>query len=380
MKTANRNTIAAAAAALVVAAGSYWWLQRAPASVAVESPPPNAVAQLEGGRRLRFAPGAPQLTYLRIEAVVALPAPLIEPLNGRIAYDDNATARVFSPVAARILALPVQAGDRVAAGGKLALLDIPDYADLAKADAELRLRQAALDRSRLLFDNDAIARKDLEAAENDFAAATAESGRTHARLRNLLPAAGQTGFVLRSPLAGIVTERQANPGMEVRPDQDKPLFVVSDPASLWVIADLPEKDLARVRVGQTVGIEVDAYPQRRFPGRVLAIGDVVDAQSRRVPVRCAVANPDRLLKPEMFARVTPETEGAHLPRLPNTAIVTEGVNDYVFVEKEVGLIEKRQVQLVFRGHEASFVGEGVAAGERVVTTGALLLNAEISGN
>lgn len=372
------NALAAVALIALVAAG-YLWQHRPPAGAADAAPPP-AVAPAEGGRTLRFAAGAPQLSYLRIEPVEEQPAPLIEPLNGRIAYDDNATARVFAPVAARILELPVQAGDRVAAGAALAILDIPDYADLQKADADLRLRQAALERSRLLFDNDAIARKDLEAAENDFAAASAESARAHARLRNLRPVPGQSGFALRSPLAGVVTERQANPGMEVRPDQDRPLFVVSDPVSLWVIADLPEKDLARVRVGQSVGIEVDAYPQRRFPGRVLAIGDVVDAQSRRVPVRCAVANPERLLKPEMFARVTPETEGVRLPRLPNTAIVTEGANDFVFVEKEPGLIEKRQVQLAFRGHEASFVSSGLATGERVVTTGALLLNAEVSGN
>ena len=378
MNTRNNLALAAAAVALLAAA-AYLWQTHVSPPAAVEAAPPPAI-QVEGGRTLRIQPGAPQLSYLHIEAVAALPAPLIEALNARVAYDDNVTARVFAPAAGRILALPVQAGDAVAAGARLAVLDIPDYADLHKADAELRLRRAAFERARLLFDHDAIARKDLEAAENDLAAAGAESERAHARLRNLRPLAGQGGFALNSPLAGIVTERQANPGMEVRPDQDKPLFVVSDPSRLWVIAELPEKDLARVRVGQSVGIEVDAWPQKSFPGRVLAVGDVVDAQSRRVPVRCSVDNHERLLKPEMFARVTLESEGRHLPRVPNKSIVTEGVNDFVFVEKEAGVIEKRQVKLSWRGHETSFVGEGLAAGERVVTAGALLLNAELSGN
>ena len=378
MNTRNNLALAAAAVALLAAA-AYLWQTHVKPPAPVEAAPPPAI-QVEGGRTLRIQPGAPQLSYLHIEAVAALPAPLVEALNARVAYDDNVTARVFAPAAGRILALPVQAGDAVAAGARLAVLDIPDYADLHKADAELRLRRAAFERARLLFEHDAIARKEVESAENELAAAGAESERAHARLRNLRPLAGQGGFALNSPLAGIVTERQANPGMEVRPDQDKPLFVVSDPSRLWVIAELPEKDLARVRVGQSVGIEVDAWPQKSFPGRVLAVGDVVDPQSRRVPVRCAVENPERLLKPEMFARVTLESEGRHLPRVPNKSIVTEGVNDFVFVEKEAGVIEKRQVRLSWRGHEASFVGEGLSAGERVVTTGALLLNAELSGN
>ncbi len=341
--------------------------------------PAVASAASGDGLSLRFAEGAPQLAYLRIEATAAYPVPLLEALNGRLTYDDNVTARVFSPVAGRILSLPVQAGDSVRAGQPLLTLDVPDYADLRKAESDRATKRAAFERAKVLFENEVVARKDFEAAENDLRAANAEVERSQARLRSLTPLAGQAGFALRAPLAGVVTERQASPAMEVRPDQSNPLFVVSDPKHLWAIAELPEKDLAKLRVGQTVSIEVDAYPERRFAGRVLAIGDVLDAQSRRVPVRCEVRNDERLLKPEMFARITPESEGEKLPRVPNTALVTEGLHVYVFVEKAPGLIGKREVRLSFRGHAASFVGSGLRAGERVVTTGALLLNAELGG-
>lgn len=341
--------------------------------------PAAASAASGDGLSLRFAEGAPQLAYLRIEEASAYPVPLLEALNGRLTYDDNVTARVFSPVAGRILSLPVQAGDSVRAGQPLLTLDVPDYADLRKAESDRATKRAAFERAKVLFENEVVARKDFEAAENDLRAANAEVERSQARLRSLTPLAGQAGFALRAPLAGVVTERQASPAMEVRPEQPNPLFVVSDPKHLWAIAELPEKDLAKLRVGQTVSIEVDAYPERRFAGRVLAIGDVLDAQSRRVPVRCEVRNDERLLKPEMFARITPESEGEKLPRVPNTALVTEGLHVYVFVEKAPGLIEKREVRLSFRGHVASFVGSGLHAGERVVTTGALLLNAELGG-
>ncbi|HET7774897.1 MAG TPA: efflux RND transporter periplasmic adaptor subunit, partial [Azospira sp.] len=180
--------------------------------------------------------------------------------------------------------------------------------------------------------------------------------------------------------AGIVTERQASPGTEVRPDAANPLFVVSDPRQLWVIAELTEKDLGKIEVGQAVAIRVDAYPDRRFPGKVESIGDVLDPQSRRVPVRCAVPNPDRLLKPEMFARIVPENPDRLLPRVPNAALVTDGLHTYLFVETEPGVLARREVTLAFRGHETSYVESGLKPGERVVTAGALLLNAELAGN
>lgn len=347
---------------------------------AVPAAAPAAASAASGdGLSLRFAEGAPQLAYLHIEATAAYPVPMLEALNGRLSYDDNVTARVFSPVAGRVLSLPVQAGDSVRAGQPLLTLDVPDYADLRKAESDRVTKHAAFERAKTLFENEVVARKDFEAAENELRAANAEVERSRARLRSLTPLAGQAGFALRAPFAGVVTERQASPAMEVRPEQPNPLFVVSDPTRLWAIAELPEKDLAKLRVGQSVSIEVDAYPERRFAGRVLAIGDVLDAQSRRVPVRVAVRNDERLLKPEMFARITPESEGEKLPRVPNTALVTEGLHVYVFVEKAPGLIEKREVRLSFRGHVASFVGSGLHAGERVVTTGALLLNAELGG-
>jgi len=355
------------------------------ASPTLERQPDTAAPAQFSNRILRYPAGAPQLAYLRVEKAEASPVPSLEPLHGRIAYDDNVTARVSSPIAGRVVKIGAQAGDKVAAGQPLLWLDSPDYAqalaDLHKAEADMRLKHLALGRARTLFENEVLARKDFEVAENDERQSAAEAERARARFHNLNPGgAGKEGFALRAPLAGIVTERQANPGSEVRPDAPAPLFVVTDPARLWTIVDLPEKDLGKVRAGQPVSVEVDAYPGERFPAKILAIGDVVDPATRRVVVRCQLPNDKRLLKPEMYARVTPSAEGAPLPRVPNPALVTDGLHTYLFVETEPGVMEKRRVVLAFRGQDASYVKEGLAAGERVVAVGALLLNAELAGN
>lgn len=372
-----KQTLLALAGLLAIGGGGALYLrQSAPPPPAQEAPRPS----LNSNQSITFPAGAPQLSYLRIEAAADLPVPLLDALSGRVAYDDNHTARIFAPVNGRVLKVLAQAGDTVRAGQPLLALDVPDYADLKKAESDQETKRRALERSQALFGMEVVARKDLEAAENDYRAAAAEAERSRARLRNLSPLAGESGFALRTPLAGIVTERQANPGTEVRPDASSPLFVVSDPRQLWVVAELSEKELGKLKVGQSVAVSVEAYPDRTFPGKVEAIGDVLDSQTRRVPVRCSVPNPERLLKPEMFARLTPESSTQRLPRVPNSALVTEGLHTYLFVEQEVGVLTRREVSLAFRGHDASFVSRGLAAGERVVTAGALLLNAELVGN
>ena len=125
---------------------------------------------------------------------------------------------------------------------------------------------------------------------------------------------------------------------------------------------------------------MDAFPNGDFTGTVASIGEVLDPATRRIPVRCTIDNPQRRLKPEMFARVTPvENQNQKRVRIPNAAIITEGLYSTVFVEKEAGLFEKRRVTLGLQGREDSYIKDGLNEGERVVVSGALLLSAEFAG-
>ncbi len=365
-----------------VSAGLYYQY----AGRAVETKPQAATPAQINARELRFPAGAPQLSFIKVEAVEALPEPLLDPLSARIAYDENHTVRVSSPIAGRVTRMLVQPGDRVAAGQTLLQIDSPEFAaaaaDVAKSRADLQLKQKSYARAGELFQAEVIARKDLENAESDLRQAEAEHNRGKLRLRNLDPAMTDTGgvYALRAPIAGIVAERNVNPGTEVRPDAQNPLFVITDPAHLWVIVDLPERNLAALRAGQEVYVEVDAYPNQQFPARVAAVGEVLDPATRRVQVRCVLQNPKRLLKPEMYARVTPLADTqSKLPRIPNSSLLTEGLYSFVFVEKEPGVFAKRLVSLGLQGRSTSYVKQGLAGGERVVTVGALLLNSELAG-
>lgn len=379
-----RLALAVAAGALLLGAGYYLLADR------LSTPPPTAKPAPSGPAHasrteLRYPEGAPQLDYLRSEPARAYPEPLIEPLNGRVAYDESHTTRIASPISGRVLSIGAEPGDRVRAGQTLLTLDAPEYAqataDFARADAEARQQRAQFDRAKMLLEGEVLSRREFEAAEAGRSQADADLFRARARLANLnRGSGGRDGrFTLVSPMDGVITERRVNPGSEVRPDLADPLFVVTDPTKVWVIIELPERMLGKVAREQDVVVEADAFPGKALTGKIAQIGDVVDPATRRVLVRCLVANPERLLRPEMFVRVTPiPDEHARFVRVPNSAVIIQGVQNYVFIEREPGVFLKRKVELGLQSRDFTFIHEGVAEGERVVVTGVLRLNSEFS--
>lgn len=332
---------------------------------------------------LRYPPDAPQLSYIRIAPAEASQVPSLEPLQGHVTYDEDVTSRITAPIAGRVTQIKAQVNDHVTAGQALLTLDAPDFAqasaDARRAEADLHLKQSALERAKTLFDGGVLAGKDLDLARTDMQQAKIEFDRARARLVNLGPGS-DGGFVLRTRIAGTVMDRQVNPGSEVRPDAAGSLFIVSDPSRLWVNVEVPEKDLGKIHDKQHLRVESDAYPNESFDAEVLLIGKVLDPNTRRVVVRCRVDNRAEKLKPEMYVRATPLGGEGTLPHVPNDALLTEGVQSFLFVEKSPGVLEKRRVTLGYRGHEESYVASGLSAGERVVLSGALLLNTELSGN
>ncbi len=360
-----------------------WYKNRGPA-LAVAPEPPQVHAKEPGV--LRFPNGASQLSLLSVEPLVVFPVPLAEPLNARIVFDENATARVSAPIAGRVVELRTLLGDEVKAGAALAVIDAPDLgaaqADLLKARADENRKALALRRARELAEGGVLSRRELESVEADQAQAHAEVERAALRLANLNPRGGNLlgqRMTLTTPIAGVVVDRKANPGMEVRPDLADPLFIVTDLRRLQVLVDLPEAHIGKVRVGQEVSVEVDAWKDEKFPGTVERIAPAVDPTTRRLQVRCKVDNKLLRLRPEMYARVSLLAEARRSAgRIPNAALVSDGLYSFVFIERETGVFEKRKVTLEVQDREFSYVSEGIKEGERVVVRGALLLASELA--
>ena len=350
-------------------------------------PPVNAAApQPESAApgAIKFAPGSQQLALVRAQSIPLSPVPMADELSARIAYDDDVTARISTSFSGRIVELKASPGDRVKAGQVLAVIDSPDFgvaqADLNKARAEERRKFLALKRAKDLVPGEAISTRDWEAVQADYAQAQAETARAEQRLKNLNPhdlvIKGQR-VILASPIDGVVTERNATPALEVSPGMAPPLFVVTDTGRLWLQIDLPETLLGRIKIGSDVGVTTDAFADERFRAKIIQLGQVINPNTRRANVLARIDNVDGKLLPEMFVRASVLQHNGMGVKVPNEALVIRGIYTYVFIETNPGEFTLRQVSLVKRGTDFSYVGEGLTGDERVVTKGALLLDAEL---
>ncbi|MEW6513821.1 MAG: efflux RND transporter periplasmic adaptor subunit [Pseudomonadota bacterium] len=207
-----------------------------------------------------------------------------------------------------------------------------------------------------------------------------------ARLRNWdisaeqierLKAGGEATRTLtyRSPVAGVILEKKALQGQRFKPGEA--LYQIADVGSVWVLADVFERDLAAVRVGQTAEIGIDAFPDKTYTGKVSYLYPTLNPQTRTVPVRIELPNPRGELRPAMYANVHLKVgAGRTAVVIPISAVIDSGTSQRVIVQKEEGRFEPRDVKLGLRGDDYVEVKEGVKEGELVVVTANFLIDSE----
>jgi cobalt-zinc-cadmium efflux system membrane fusion protein len=300
---------------------------------------------------------------------------------------------VFTPVAGRVTAVRADLGQPISAGTPLAEIDSPDFAqalaNTRTAVGNLAAADKAFSRSKELLAHGAAAAKDVEAAEAAYVAALAERDRAEAVLANYGGSDKSTNsvYLLRSPLPGVLVEKNINPGQELRadlmlanaPNLFAPHFVVSDPSKLWLQVDVAESDLSSLQAGERLQIYSPAFPGKVFDGVVDRIGDTMDASTRTVKIRGIVNNPDKLLKAEMYVLVDVVEDSAKAGRLgvevSSKALFMKGGDSYVFIEESPGTFHRERVKVGVEKDNKVPVLEGVSAGQKVVIEGALLLQA-----
>lgn len=171
-----------------------------------------------------------------------------------------------------------------------------------------------------------------------------------------------------------MVERNVNPGMEFRPDQAAaPLFVVTDPKSLWLQLDAAEGDLRYLKVGEKIDIEIKQFPGERFQGVIRRVADFVDPQSRTIKVRCEVPNAERRLKAEMFAQTQIVLPAGDMVSVPAQAVMLVGNRRFVLLEESKGKFRQQAVEAGAERDGKVEVFSGVKQGDKVVVEGNLHL-------
>jgi len=340
------------------------------------------------------APSPPADIQNRIETAVAdySQVNLELALSGKVAYGEDRYSKISSPLQGRVVEVRVKLGDRVKAGDVLLVIDSPDitaaYSDFIKHASDLEYATRAYGLAKDLYETKALPQKDLKQAENDLVKARAEFRRGKERLLSLRvpvaeldkPLAEQkitSRFEMKSPLAGTVVERTVTPGQSVGGDPTQVLFTVADLDTLQVVADVYERDLDLVKVGQVATVTVEAYPGIGFPAAIASIGDVVDPNTRTIKVRAWASNEQHKLKPEMFARLHIQIgDASPFLAIPKEAVLEEDGKEFIYVVEAEGRFVKRQVKVATASADQVRVLEGLTPGERIVTKGAILIKSQ----
>lgn len=308
--------------------------------------------------------------------------------TGKVEANADKIAHVSPRIPGKIVSVRASLGDSVSAGQALATLDSVELGEALnryhQSKTKLALAQSNMDRIKGLVEKKIAARKDILLAETDFKTAQTELHTDEERLslfgisiaeiegsnhkRPLLP--------VRSPIGGTITEKHAIVG-ELS-DPSKSLYTVADLSSVWVMVDINEKDLAKVRKGQNAIVIIGAYPDLKFRGRINHLADTVDQATRTVKARIEVANPGRKLKPEMFATVELALPGDAAPVLavPEDALQDLNGKKVLFVAENDAEFEARPVEAGRIANGMVEIVSGLKEGERYAIKGSFTLKAE----
>jgi len=303
----------------------------------------------------------------------------------------NELADVTTLIRGRVVKVYVDVGQDVKKDDLLAMLHSTDLgvAEGASLKAAAKLHEARLayERARDLYEQKVVSLAELQRREAAMKTARAEAREMQNRLE-LFGVPQQeverldreqtikADVSLRAPFDGRVIMRNITRGEVVETEQK--LFTVADLSDLWVVGNVPEKDVQFIRKDQKVDVIVSAYPHAIVPGTITYVGDVLDSATRTMRLRVTVPNPDRLLKPEMFAIV--RVYAALSPdvlTLPLEAVQNGPAGKIVFVQRGTNDFEVRMVKLGEEQGEIVTVSDGVAVGERVVTKGSFVLKSEM---
>ncbi len=305
--------------------------------------------------------------------------------------NENELAEVTTLIRGRVVKVHVDVGQDVKKDTLLAMLHSTDLGiaegAYLKAAAKLHEAELAYERARDLHEQKVVSLAELQRREAAMKTARAESREAQNRLE-LLGISRQeverldredtikADVPLRAPFDGRVIMRNITRGEVVEAQQK--LFTVADLSDVWVVGNVPEKDVQFIRKDQKVDVIVSAYPHAIVPGTITYVGDVLDPATRTMRLRVTVLNPDRLLKPEMFAIV--RIYAASTPdalTVPLAAVQNGPTGKMVFVQRGTNDFEVRTVKLGNEQGEVVTVLDGVTVGEQVVTKGSFVLKSEM---
>ncbi|HUN63139.1 MAG TPA: efflux RND transporter periplasmic adaptor subunit [Candidatus Sulfotelmatobacter sp.] len=334
---------------------------------------------------------ASQLDAVKIGSVGTYEFPLDKETVGNISFAEDLSVQVFPSYQGKIINCLAELGDQVQKGQPLYTIESPDLiqaeSNLIGAAATLDLTSKELTRAKELDGNSGVSQREYEQAISDQQ--TAEGalkaardgvrvfGKTDAEIDQMIASRKiDPALVVRSPISGEVTDFNGPPGLLVQPGNPPAPFTVSNVSIKWMLADVIESDIPVLHLGQPVQVNVMAYPERLFHGKISKIYASVDPNTHRVTVRSEISDPKNELRPGMLANfVIRVHKPVQAPAIPANGVVREPDGTMVaWVTTDRQHFSQRVIKPGLRTEGQVEILDGLQPGELVVTDGAVFLS------
>jgi cobalt-zinc-cadmium efflux system membrane fusion protein len=371
-------------------------------SNAVAAEPDTSADPVAPSDVVQISPESQRDVGIAVESAALRSLQNILPATGTVTEDPGRVAHIRPLARGVVEKIYVRLGDRVSVGDPLIEYDnielglavgefLSAQADLQRSLTDLEVKKKILERSKAMLKEGAVAQTTYDLREAEYkdaeakvagARATAEKieeqihryGWTDQDLANLPSKQGHNvaHSILKAPLSGVVTSFHSAMSEVVEPSNE--LLAITDISSLWVLADVYEKDLSHIRTGKAVRVRVASYPGKVFAGKITYVADAIDPKSRTAKVRCLVQNNGSLLKLEMFATIEiPVEQTSPVLAVPDSSIQQIDGQPVVFVRKSETEFQKREVRTGFSSQGYTEIKSGLQTGESVVSEGSFVL-------
>ncbi len=314
---------------------------------------------------------------IQVDNVVNQPLRSELTLVGKVVADENRVIEVFPLVGGNVEDVNVELGDYVRKGQTLATIRSGEIADFERqnteAQSDLLVAEKNLRVAKDLLESKLNSQREVTAAQKELEKAQAEVSRIREVYR-IYGIGKSSTYTVRAPIDGYIIAKNVNRAMQLRSDNATNLFTVGQISEVWVLANVNESDIGRVRVGMNASIQTLSYANEQFQGRVDKIYTVLDPDTKAMTVRIRLPNTAMKLKPEMHATVTLRYEdGGQMATVPTGSVIFDRSKHYVMVFRGRSDIETREVDVLKSLGDVAYVRSGLKPGEKVISKNQLLV-------
>ena len=303
-------------------------------------------------------------------------------LNGRVTFNQEQVARVYPIFGGTVTEVHAETGDYVQKGEVLAVIRSGEVADYEKqqkdAAQQVLTARRAMDATQDMYVSGIASERDMLQAKQELAAAEAEDKRVK-EVFSIYHLLGNSIYQVKSPVAGFIVNKNISKDMQIRSDQSEELFTVSGLENVWVMADVYEGDISKVKEGATVRITTLAYKDMEFTGTIDKVYHMLDRESKTMSVRVKLRNEKYMLKPGMFTNVYVQSavKGESMPCVNAHAVIFEDGKEYVVYVSKEGYLQMREISVYKQTEKFCYLRSGLKDGDRIVDWNALLVYNEL---